>query len=199
MKTVILTGFTPFDGESINPSYEAIQMIESDDYELIKLRIPTTFEHSIEIIADSVKKHQPDLILMIGQAGGRQGISLERFAVNLDDSEIFDNAGIMKHESKIVSDGPIAYQTNLNLKSILKDLMQQGIPSKISNTAGTYVCNHIMYGIYHMIEKEKLHTKALFVHVPYAHEQVKNKPDTFSMSIEEIANAIHIIMDSILS
>jgi len=199
MKTVILTGFTPFDGESINPSFEAIQLVESDEYQLIKLRIPTTFEHSIEIIKDSMMKHKPDLILMVGQAGGRQGISLERFAVNLDDSDICDNEGIMKHESKIVLDGPIAYQTNLNLKSILRDLMQQGIPSKISNTAGTYVCNHIMYGIYHAIEKEKLHSKALFVHVPYAHEQVKNKPDTFSMSIEEIANAIHIIIDSILS
>lgn len=197
MKTVCLSGFTPFGGEKINPSYEAIKILESDQYHLLKLCIPTTFENSIESITHILKHHKVDLVLMVGQAGGRQGISLERFAVNLDDNELADNDGVIKHESIIEIDGPTAYQTDLDLKPIMLDLMQNGYPTKVSNTAGTYVCNHLMYGVYHYIHKHHLDTKALFVHVPYAHEQVKDKSDTFSMSVEEISNALLVIIDAI--
>lgn len=198
MKTVLLTGFTPFGGESINPSYEAIKIMESDKYRLIKVCIPTTFLGSIDIVIDYMSQFHPDLVIMVGQAGGRQGISLERFAVNLDDSEIPDNEGVIKHETNIISDGPTAYKTDLPLKPIMLHLMQKGYPTKISNSAGTYVCNHIMYGIYHHINSKKIKTKALFVHVPYAHEQVKDRKETFSMSIEEISDALNTIIETIL-
>lgn len=198
MKTVLLTGFTPFGGESINPSYEAIKIMESDKYRLIKVCIPTTFLGSIDMVIDHISQFHPDLVLMVGQAGGRQGISLERFAVNIDDSEIADNEGVIKHEAKIVSDGPTAYKTDLSLKPIMLHLMQKGYPTKISNSAGTYVCNHIMYGIYHHINSKKIQSKALFVHVPYSHEQVKDRKETFSMSIEEIADALNTIIETIL-
>lgn len=199
MKTVLLTGFTPFGGEIINPSYEAIKSMESNDYHFIKLCIPTTYKNSIEMITNHIKLYHPDLIIMVGQAGGRQGISLERFAVNLDDSDVPDNDAVIMNEIKIISEGPTAYQTNINLKPVMQKLMQKGIPTKISNTAGTYVCNHIMYGIYHYIHTQKLSSKALFVHVPYAHEQVKDKPNTFSMSIDEISRALSMIIDAILA
>lgn len=198
MKTVLLTGFTPFGGESINPSYEAIKIMESDKYHFIRLCVPTTFSGSIDMVIDHISQFHPDLVLMVGQAGGRQGISLERFAVNIDDSEIADNEGVIKHEAKIVSDGPTAYKTDLSLKPIMLHLMQKGYPTKISNSAGTYVCNHIMYGIYHHINSKKIQSKALFVHVPYSHEQVKDRKATFSMSIEEIADALNTIIETIL-
>lgn len=198
MKTVLLTGFTPFGGESINPSYEAIKIMESDKYHFIRLCVPTTFSGSIDMVIDHISQFHPDLVLMVGQAGGRQGISLERFAVNIDDSEIADNEGVIKHEAKIVSDGPTAYKTDLSLKPIMLHLMQKGYPTKISNSAGTYVCNHIMYGIYHHINSKKIQSKALFVHVPYSHEQVKDRKETFSMSIEEIADALNTIIETIL-
>lgn len=198
MKTVLLTGFTPFGGESINPSYEAIKIMESDKYHFIRLCVPTTFSGLIDMVIDHISQFHPDLVLMVGQAGGRQGISLERFAVNIDDSEIADNEGVIKHEAKIVSDGPTAYKTDLSLKPIMLHLMQKGYPTKISNSAGTYVCNHIMYGIYHHINSKKIQSKALFVHVPYSHEQVKDRKETFSMSIEEIADALNTIIETIL-
>lgn len=199
MKTVLLTGFTPFGGESINPSYEAIKVMTSSKYHLIKCLVSTTFENSIETVISKIDQEHPDLILMVGQAGGRHGISLERFAVNLDDNDIADNQGIIKNEIPIILNGPTAYKTNVSLKPILNALMKKGYPSKISNSAGTYVCNHIMYGVYHYLHIHQLSYQALFVHVPYIHEQVKDKTETFSMSIDEIADALLTIVHTILN
>ena len=189
---VLLTGFDPFGGETTNPSYEAVKLVPDtiDDIQVIKIEVPTVFRKSIEKLEQSIEEHKPDIVICVGQAGGRYEISIERVAINIDDARIPDNEGNQPIDEPIFADGDAAYFSNLPIKAITNEIKKAGIPVSVSNTAGTFVCNHIMYGLLYLIQKKYQNMQGGFIHVPFLPEQVLNKPNTPYMSLEYIAKAL---------
>lgn len=189
---VLITGFDPFGGESINPAWEAVKMMKDEiaGAEIVKMQIPTVVGKSIEKIHDKMREINPDVVLSIGQAGGRFGVTPERVAINITDARIPDNEGNQPIDAPIFADGPAAYFTNLPVKAMVESIKNAGYPSVLSNTAGTYICNHVMYGILYYIDKEFPNVRGGFIHVPYAASQVVNKPGTPSMAIADITASL---------
>lgn len=195
---VLITGFDPFGGEKINPALEAVMALPDTigDIEVIKLEIPTVFGKSLATIREAVVKHQPDIIISVGQAGGRFGISPERVAINVDDARIKDNEGNQPIDIKVVENGEAAYFSNLPIKAMTQAMVHAGIPASVSNSAGTFVCNHVMYGILHMIHTEYPHMRGGFIHVPYIPAQVTNKPNMPSMSQADITKGLALCIEA---
>lgn len=191
---ILITGFDPFGGEKINPALEAVKNLPNTilGCEIIKLEIPTVFRKSLEKIEENIEKHSPDIIISIGQAGGRFGITPERVAINIDDARIPDNEKNQPIDSSIYEDGENAYFTNLPIKAMVNEMKNSNIPCSISNTAGTFVCNHVMYGILYLIDKKYPNIRGGFIHVPYTNSQVLNKSNTPSMSIDDITLGLEI-------
>ncbi|NFI95850.1 pyroglutamyl-peptidase I [Clostridium botulinum] len=191
---VLITGFDPFGGESINPALEAIKKLPNiiSNAEIIKLEIPTVFKKSLDKIEENILAHKPDILISIGQAGGRFGITPERVAINIDDARIEDNEKNQPIDLKVFEDGENAYFTTLPIKAMVKEMQEAGIPSSVSNSAGTFVCNHVMYGVLYMINKKYPNIKGGFIHVPYIPSQVVNKPNMPSMSIEDISKGLEL-------
>lgn len=189
---ILITGFEPFGGESVNPSYEAIKLIENnfDGLDIIKLEVPTAFYKSTQVVISKIDEVKPDAVIMVGQAGGRADITVERIAINIDDASIKDNEGQKPVDSVIDKNGFSAYFATLPIKEIVEKIKNAGIPASISNSAGTYVCNHLMYSVLNYIYKSNLNIKAGFIHVPYTTAQVIAKPQSASMSMENIKTAI---------
>lgn len=144
---VLITGFDPFGGEKINPSFEAVKKIQDkvSGAEIIKAQIPTVFKKSIEEVERLITTHEPDVVICVGQAGGRFDITVERVAINIDDARIEDNEGNQPVDKKVFRDGENAYFSNLPIKAMVSEMKNNNIPASLSNTAGTFVCNHIMY------------------------------------------------------
>ena len=195
---VLITGFDPFGGEKINPALEAVMALPDTigDVEVIKLEIPTVFGKSLTVIREAVTKHQPDIVISVGQAGGRFGICPERVAINIDDARIKDNEGNQPIDVKVVENGEAAYFSNLPIKAMTQAMVHAGIPASVSNTAGTFVCNHVMYGILHMIHTEYPHMRGGFIHVPYIPAQVTNKPNMPSMSQADITKGLALCIEA---
>ncbi len=189
---VLITGFDPFGGESINPAWEAVKLLPDEiaGAQIVKLQIPTVVNKSIQKIYDSICAEKPDIVLSIGQAGGRFAVTPERVAINITDARIPDNEGNQPIDVPIFEDGDAAYFSNLPVKAMVQAIKDAGYPSVLSNTAGTYICNHVMYGILYYIQKEFPNIRGGFIHVPYAASQVVNKPATPSMSLADIAASI---------
>jgi len=189
---LLITGFDPFGNEKINPAWEAVKLLPSqiEGVEVIKLQIPTVFNKSIEILLEGIKEHKPDVVICIGQAGGRFDISIERVAINIDDARIMDNEGNQPIDEAIYSDGESAYFTNLPIKAMVEEIKKVKIPASISNTAGTFVCNHIMYGLLYHINKFSVAKKGGFIHVPFITEQVLDKKNVPYMELESIAKGL---------
>jgi len=197
MKKVLITGFAPFGGEHINPSYEAIQLIDQTSLpcELMMMEVKTEFYVSANQVIDAMHIFRPDVIIMVGQAGGRKEISVERVAINIDDASIPDNRGIKPIDHEISIFGQPAYFSTLPIKRIVKSLQDHGFPSNISNSAGTYVCNHLMYSILHELSMNtSLQAIAGFIHVPYTTAQVKDKPHVFALELDTIRKALELII-----
>lgn len=131
-------------------------------------------------------------MVSIGQAGGRFGITPERVAINIDDARIQDNEGNQPVDTSVFADGENAYFTNLPVKAMVAEMVKAGLPASLSNTAGTFVCNHVMYGVLYMINKKYPHMRGGFIHVPYITQQVATKANTPSMSIEDITRGLEI-------
>ncbi|MBN1035229.1 pyroglutamyl-peptidase I [Clostridium botulinum] len=191
---VLITGFDPFGGESINPALEAVKKLPNtiSNAEIIKLEIPTVFKKSLEKIEANILAHKPDIVISIGQAGGRFGITPERVAINIDDARIEDNEKNQPIDLNVFEDGENAYFTTLPIKAMVKEMQESGIPSSVSNSAGTFVCNHVMYGVLYMINKKYPNIKGGFIHVPYIPSQVVSKPNMPSMSIEDISKGLEL-------
>lgn len=190
---ILMTGFTPFGGETINPSYEAVRRMPDEvaGIQIIKMEIPTEFAACGALTGAAVRKHRPDAVICVGQAGGRAGVSVERVAINLMDARIPDNAGMQPVDIPIVPDGPAAYFSTLPVKSILRALQACGIPCSLSYTAGVYVCNCLMYSVLHLAATEFPHMCAGFLHIPYAEEQLPGKPaDTPALALETTVRAL---------
>ena len=196
MKTILITGFDPFGGESINPAWEAVKTMEGytdGGYTVVTQMVPTVRYNSVKTAIEAAEKCNPDFILCVGQAGGRPDITIERVAINCDDFRIPDNGGNQPTDEPVVADGPSAYFATLPIKDIVNALHQVGIPAKVSNTAGTFVCNHIMYGVSHYAA-QKGGIKVGFMHIPYLPSQVVNKPDQPSMAVETVRATLETIV-----
>ena len=189
---VLVTGFDPFGGESINPAWEAVKVIKDEiaGAEVVKMQIPTVVGKSIAKIHDKMVELNPDIVIAVGQAGGRFGVTPERVAINVTDARIPDNEGNQPIDEPIFADGDAAYFSNLPVKAMVQEIKNAGYPTSLSNTAGTYICNHVMYGILYYIQKEFPNVRGGFIHVPFAASQVVNKPNTPSMAIADITAAI---------
>ncbi|MFI9012234.1 pyroglutamyl-peptidase I [Actinosynnema sp. NPDC053489] len=172
---VLLTGFEPFDGEGVNPSWDAVDAVRPDGYELTRLRLPCVFGDSIALLRDALAARPYDLVVCVGQAGGRAGVTPERVAVNLDDARIPDNAGAQPVDVPVVPGGPAAYFTGLPVKACVAALEAEGIPASVSHTAGTFVCNHVFYGLMHLVATEHPGVRGGFVHVPFSPEQAEGR------------------------
>lgn len=189
---VLVTGFDPFGGESINPAWEAVKVIKDEiaGAEVVTMQIPTVVGKSIEKIHSKMVEINPDIVIAVGQAGGRFGVTPERVAINVTDARIPDNEGNQPIDEPIFADGDTAYFSNLPVKAMVQAIKDAGYPASLSNTAGTYICNHVMYGILYYIQKEFPHVRGGFIHVPFAASQVVEKPNTPSMAIADITAAL---------
>ena len=196
---ILVTGFDPFGGEPTNPAIESVKRIDDniEGAEIIKLEIPTVFHKAADVVEEKIKEIQPDVILSIGQAGGRYGITVERVAINEDDARIEDNEGNQPIDVKIREDGAPAYFASLPIKAMVEEIKKENIPASVSNSAGTFVCNHIMYQDLYLAEKYG-NIKAGFIHVPFLTEQVVDKKDTASMSLEDIVRGLNAAIRAIV-
>lgn len=189
---ILVTGFDPFGGESINPAIESVKRLPKTiaNAEIIALEIPTVLHQSLQVIDEAISKHQPDVILSIGQAGGRTDISVERVGINCDDCRIPDNAGQQVIDEPVYKDGPAAYFSNLPVKAMVEKVKEKHIPASVSNTAGTFVCNHVLYGVRHLVDTKYPGKRSGFIHIPYLPQQVVDKKNMPSMSLENIVEGL---------
>ncbi|MCW6676348.1 pyroglutamyl-peptidase I [Aerococcaceae bacterium NML180378] len=197
---ILVTGFDPFGGEAINPALEAIKRLPKTiaGAAVEVLEIPTVFHKSAEVVAAKMRNYQPDVVLCIGQAGGRTGLTPERVAINQDDARIPDNEGNQPIDVAIQADGQAAYFTTLPIKAMVEAIHQVGLPASVSNSAGTFVCNHIMYQVLYLVDKEFPQTKAGFMHIPFMMEQVVDKPNQPAMSLTDITRGIEAAITAIV-
>lgn len=196
---VLITGFDPFGGEKINPAWEAVRVLPDniDGIEVVKLQIPTVFKKSAKKLFENIDSVKPDVVICVGQAGGRYEFSVERVAINVDDGRIPDNDGYQPVDSPVFEDGENAYFSTLPIKAIVEEVKKAGIPAAVSNTAGTYVCNHIMYSLLYYLNKNNLNIKGGFIHVPFIPEQVVEKKNTPYMELTRITKALEISIKAI--
>ncbi|MBZ4222638.1 pyroglutamyl-peptidase I [Bacillus wiedmannii] len=198
MKIVLLTGFDPFGGESINPAWEVAKSLHErtiGEYKIISKQVPTVFQKSISVLKEYIEELNPEMIICIGQAGGRPDITIERVAINVDDARIADNEGNQPVDVPVVEEGPAAYWSTLPMKAIVKKLQEEGIPASVSQSAGTFVCNHLFYGLMHELEKRDKKIKGGFIHIPFLPEQASNYPGQPSMSLSTISKGIELAVE----
>lgn len=196
---LLLTAFDPFGGETVNPAQEAVKTVSSrvGNVEVIKCVVPTVFGKSIETVAAAIEDCRPDAVLCIGQAGGRADLTPERIAINLDDASIADNEGNRPVDTPIFPDGKPAYFSTLPVKAMVAAIRAAGIPASLSNTAGTFVCNHLMYGVLYTLEKYYPGVRGGFLHVPYIPSQVTGGRGIPSMSAADIVRGLEAAIAAI--
>jgi pyroglutamyl-peptidase len=204
MKRILLTAFEPFGGEGLNPSLETARQIENftfPDGQVIVGGLPVDRYRAIETALGLIHEEHPDIVIMLGEAGGRYRINPERVAINVDDFRIPDNAGNQPKDESIIEGGPVGYFSTLPIRAITDRINKANIPAAISNSAGAHLCNRLFYSVMHTISVEDQSTKAGFIHVPYLHDQVINKyPDVPSLSRESIVEAVRLAIEvSLLS
>ena len=195
---ILVTGFTPFGGETVNPSWEAVRRLPDciGDARLFKREIPTEFAASADALRAAMAELHPDAVLCVGQYGGASCIRVERVAVNLRDARIADNAGEKPVDEPVVPGAPDAYFATIPTRRIVDALRGQGIPAQLSYSAGTFVCNNLLYAALHESAQSYGAARCGFVHVPYLPEQAKDGSAP-SMSLELMLRALHIAVEAI--
>ncbi|MBE3575103.1 MAG: pyroglutamyl-peptidase I [Firmicutes bacterium] len=195
MKTIVFTGFEPFGGEATNPSWRAVEelMRRPGPVRLIARQIPTVFGQAARAVEEVLGDIQPDGLVCVGQAGGSTGLRVERVGVNLNDARIPDNAGQQPVDQPIVAGGPAAYWSTLPTRRLVEALGRAGIPAELSYSAGTFVCNHVLYSALHYAAAHGLKTRVGFIHVPYLPEQAVGKANTPCMSLETMVRGLEIV------
>ncbi len=202
MRTVLLTGFEPFGGESSNPSWEAVRRLdgwECHGHRVAVHRIPCVFGAALEALEAAVTATDPVAVLGVGQAQSRTDLSLERVAINLDDARIPDNAGRQPIDRPVVAGGPTAYFASLPVKAIVAALHAAGLPASVSQTAGTFVCNHLFYGACHLRAERRPDLRVGFLHIPLSPEQAAHHPGGPSMAIDTVVAGLRIAVETILT
>lgn len=193
MKKLLITGFEPFGGEKINPSWEAVTRLPDkiSGYSLIKLNIPVVFGEAAKKVIDAAENLGADAILCIGQAGGRSMVTPELVAINLRYAKIPDNNGSQPEDDPIISDGKTAYFSTLPMRKMAEAIKSSGLPSQLSYSAGAYVCNDLLYTL--LSHFENAETRVGFIHVPYSTEQNKEP----AMNIDDIIKSLIIAIENI--
>ena len=192
MKTVLITGFEPFGGESVNPSWEVVSGLDNAiiaGCRVVARQLPCVFGESLAVLNAAIDALSPSLVLAVGQAGGRTDITVERVAINVDDARIADNQGQQPVDVPIVAEGPAAWFSTLPIKAMVMAMRNAGIPASVSQTAGTFVCNHVMYGLLHSL-RHRSGAKGGFIHIPYLPEQAAAHPGEASMAVDTVRAAL---------
>ncbi|HSV44433.1 MAG TPA: pyroglutamyl-peptidase I [Ramlibacter sp.] len=194
----LVTGFEAFGASVLNPSWMAAQALHGRQvvgHRVVAAQLPTAFGQSLEVLQALLQRHRPDLVLLCGQAGGRAALSLERVAINVDDARIPDNAGAQPIDTPVVAGGPAAYFTSLPIKAMLAALLAEGINAEVSQTAGTFVCNHAFYGLMHLLAQPGAHgARGGMVHLPWLPQQ--GQP---SMRLDETVRGLRIAIECALT
>ena len=197
---ILVTGFDPFGGESINPAIESVKKLpdEINGAEIIKLEIPTVIGKSVDKIREKIEEVNPDVVLSIGQAGGRPDITVERVGINCDDCRIKDNEGNQPIDEKVAEDGPAAYFSTLPIKAMVEYIKEGKIPASVSNTAGTFICNHVLYGVAHIQATKYPNMRTGFIHIPFLPEQATDKKNMPSMALDTIVKGLELAIKAIV-
>lgn len=194
MKTILITGFEPFGGETINPALEAVRQLSRLSIQRLRIvtcEVPVVRYDSIETVIRAIESQPVDAVMTVGQAAGRMGITPERVAINVDDYRIKDNAGNQVIDDPVIKGGPAAYLSSLPIKAMVQAMRAGGVPAEVSNTAGTFICNHLFYGVSHYLAENKSSVRHGFVHIPLLPEQAADgaKP---SMSLDLIVKGLSL-------
>ncbi|EGT0623740.1 MULTISPECIES: pyroglutamyl-peptidase I [Citrobacter] len=200
MKTVLITGFEPFGGESVNPSWEVVSGLDNviiGGCRVVARQLPCVFGESLAVLNGAIDALSPSLVLAVGQAGGRTDITVERVAINVDDARIADNQGQQPVDVPVVADGPAAWFSTLPIKAMVVAMRNAGIPASVSQTAGTFVCNHVMYGLLHKL-RDAPAVKGGFIHIPYLPQQAAQHPGVPSMAAETVRRALEVAIATAL-
>lgn len=206
-KTVLLTGFEPFNQESINPAWEAVRALEGwseEGFEVEVRQLPCVFGEANDVLRLAVEALNPSIVIAVGQAGGRCDLSVERIAINIDDAPIQDNRRQQLVDQPIEADGPAAYFATLPIKAIVRELREAGLPASVSQTAGTFVCNHVFYGLMHLAaarlaEGGHAPLRAGFIHIPYLPQQAAAHPGAASMALPSMVEGLRIAVRTALA
>lgn len=201
-RKILVTGFQPFGGESMNPAWEAVSRLPDTigDATVTKVEVPVVFGRGPEAVERAVEEVEPDLVLCVGQAGGRAKITPEFVGINYADARIPDNDGCQPVAERIVDGGPDAYFATLPIKAMVQAMQEAGVPAEVSYTAGTYVCNDVMYSLLHTLATRHPEVRGGFLHVPYATEQATHLPaSTPSMSVDDMARGIAVALEAALT
>jgi pyroglutamyl-peptidase len=199
VKRVLVTGFDPFDNDTVNPSWESARRVDGwrcDGHEVIARRLPCVFRVVRPLLTAHIDELSPDIVIALGLAGGRLDFSLERVAINVDDARIPDNADDQPIDRPCVAGGPAGYFSALPIKAILRRLRAAGIPASVSNSAGTFVCNHTFYVARHLAETGRHRFRAGFIHVPYLPDQAARHPGAASMSVDTLVAGLKIAIET---
>jgi len=195
MKRLLITGFDPFGGETINPSWEAVRLLPDriGPWQIQKLQIPTVFEKASQQVLKQADAYDPDAILCIGQAGGRRGLTPEVVAINLREANIPDNAGNQPTSAPVSSDGPAAYFSTVPVRAMVSAIRQLDLPASLSYSAGAFVCNDVLYTLLHHYAGTEV--KVGFIHVPFLPEQAKeNVP---SLPLDQIVQGLQAAIEAL--
>ncbi|MBM4016603.1 MAG: pyroglutamyl-peptidase I [Planctomycetes bacterium] len=198
--TILVTGFEPFGGESINPSAEIARRLDGGMVEGRRVAgrvLSCAFGRAREELLVALADVAPVLVVALGQAGGRREVSLERVAINVDDARIADNAGAQPIDRPVVAGGPVAYWSTLPIKAIVAALRAAGLPAAVSQSAGTFVCNHLFFGLMHALERRPA-ARGGFVHVPWLPEQAARHPGEFALPLADQLRAIELVIATAL-
>ncbi len=201
-RKILVTGFQPFGGESMNPAWEAVRRLPDTigDAAVTKVEVPVVFGRGPEAVERAVEEVEPDLVLCVGQAGGRAEVTPEFVGINYADARIPDNDGYQPVAERIVDGGPDAYFATLPVKAMVQAMQKAGVPAEVSYTAGTYVCNDVMYSLLHTLATRHPGVRGGFLHVPYATEQATHLPaSTPSMSVDDMARGIAVALEAALT
>ena len=187
---ILVTGFEPFGNETYNPSMEVLKNLPEKikEADIVKAVLPVVKDESLEKMKQMIEAEMPDAILSLGVAGGRNAVTPERTAVNINDFRIPDNGGFQPEDEPIFKDGPDAYFSTLPYRSMIEAIKEKGIPVSLSESAGTFVCNHVFYGTRYYCQRNHPHVLSGFMHIPYAKEQdIKDRP---SLPLSDITEAV---------
>jgi pyroglutamyl-peptidase len=189
---VLVTGFEPFGGDTVNPSWEACERLPGEiaGLRVETCRVPCEFRRAIEVVVEAIERHRPALVVCLGLAAGRTHMGVERVAINVDDARIADNAGARPVDEPVAPSGPPAYFATLPVKAMVAAMRGAGVPAEVSNSAGTYVCNHLMYGVLHFLASTGRRARAGFIHVPSAEGQALDQRGAPSMAIATMVRGL---------
>lgn len=202
MQRILVTGIEPFDGETINPSWEAVRVLDGEEIDghlVVARQLPCVIAEVGAVLTAAIEELDPVLVLCLGQAGGRADVSIERVAINVVDARIPDNAGRQPVDEPVVAGGPAAYFSTLPIKALVRALRDAGIPASVSQTAGTYNCNAIFYALSHHIATRRPRLRGGFIHVPYLPSMATRHPGAPSLARETVTQAVRIMAATALA